>query len=83
MYICIYIREYGSCLSFSVLKTKLVKARMDQAAKKVYVSSTMHRTFGRAQWQQLRDLLHAWKLNLSSVQEGMKSVNAAQYEMQQ
>lgn len=36
-----------------VLKTKLVKARMDQATKKV--SCTMHRTFGRAQWQQLRD----------------------------
>lgn len=54
---------------------------MDQAAKKVYVSSTMHRTFGRAQWQQLRDLLHAWKGNLNSVQEGMKNVTVAQYEL--
>lgn len=68
-------------LIFLVLKTKLVRARMDQAAKKVYVSSTMHRTFGRAQWQQLRDLLHSWKNNLSSVQEGMKSIAAAQLEM--
>lgn len=56
---------------------------MDQAAKKVYVSSTMHRTFGLAQWQQLRDLLHSWKVNLSSVQEGMKAVNSSQYEIQQ
>lgn len=64
-----------------MLKTKLVRARMDQWAKKVSVTSTMHRTFGRAQWQQLRDLLHSWKTNLSSVQEGMKVVTAAQLEM--
>lgn len=64
-----------------MLKTKLVRARMDQAAKKVYVSSTMHRTFGRAQWQQLRDLLHSWKQNLGTVQEGMKSITAAQLEL--
>lgn len=64
-----------------VLKTKLVRARMDQAARKVHISSTMHRTFGRAQWQQLRDLLYAWKSNLQVTQEGMKSVAAAQMEM--
>ncbi|XP_030762502.1 eukaryotic translation initiation factor 3 subunit M [Sitophilus oryzae] len=66
-----------------VLKTKLVSARMDQLAKKVFVSSTMHRTFGRAQWQQLRDLLFSWKTNLSVVQEGMKTVTAAQIEILQ
>lgn len=66
---------------FAVLKTKLVRARMDQASKKVFVSSTMHRTFGRAQWQQLRDMLHSWKQNLGSVQEGMKSITAAQLEL--
>jgi translation initiation factor 3 subunit M len=64
-----------------VLKTKLVRARMDQAARKVYVSSTMHRTFGRAQWQQLRDLLHSWKTNLQITQEGMKSVAAVQMDL--
>jgi len=64
-----------------VLKTKLVRARMDQAARKVYVSSTMHRTFGRAQWQQLRDLLHSWKTNLQITQEGMKTVAAAQMDL--
>lgn len=54
---------------------------MDQSGRKVFVSSTMHRTFGRAQWQQLRDLLHSWRDNLSTVQEGMKSVAAAQLEL--
>nr|QBH73919.1 eukaryotic translation initiation factor 3 subunit M [Eurycantha calcarata] len=57
-----------------VLKTKLVRARMDQAARKVYVSSTMHRTFGRAQWQQLRDLLLSWRNNLQNTQDAMKTV---------
>jgi len=64
-----------------VLKTKLVRARMDQSARKVYVTSTMHRTFGQAQWQQLWDLLHSWKTNLSSVQDGMKNVTAAHMEL--
>lgn len=61
-----------------VLKTKLVRARMDQKARKVHISSTMHRTFGRPHWLQLRDLLSAWKQNLTTVQEGMKGVAAAQ-----
>ncbi|XP_044758062.1 eukaryotic translation initiation factor 3 subunit M [Coccinella septempunctata] len=64
-----------------VLKTKLVRARMNQSAKSVYVTSTMHRTFGRAQWQQLRDLLFSWKSNLSSIQEGMKHVTQTQLEL--
>ncbi|XP_020723694.1 eukaryotic translation initiation factor 3 subunit M isoform X2 [Bombus vosnesenskii] len=64
-----------------VLKTKLVRARMDQAGRKVLISSTMHRTFGKQQWMQLRDLLAAWKANLTAVQEGMKSVAAAQMEL--
>lgn len=64
-----------------VLKTRMVRARMDQAAKKIYTSSTMHRTFERAQWQQLRDLLHAWKHTLQSVHDGMAGVAAASLEM--
>lgn len=64
---------------FAVLKTKLVRARMDQSAKKVHISSTMHRTFGRAQWQTLRDLLQTWKNNLVFVQENMgKAIEAAE-----
>ncbi|XP_017772065.1 PREDICTED: eukaryotic translation initiation factor 3 subunit M [Nicrophorus vespilloides] len=60
-----------------VLKTKLVRARMNQSTRKVFITSTMHRTFGRAQWQQLRDLLHSWKANLGSVQDGMKNMATA------
>ncbi|XP_059482358.1 eukaryotic translation initiation factor 3 subunit M [Neocloeon triangulifer] len=74
--------EDGQVESFviEVLKTKLVRARMDQSAKKVYVSSTMHRTFGRQQWQQLNDLLLSWKSNLHMIQDNMKQVVVAQAE---
>lgn len=64
-----------------VLKTKLVRARMDQTARKVHVSSTMHRTFGQAQWLQLKDLLTAWRGNLTTIQESMKTVATAQIEI--
>ncbi|XP_014355742.2 eukaryotic translation initiation factor 3 subunit M [Papilio machaon] len=63
-----------------VLKTKLVRARMDQAARTVRVTSTMHRTFGPAQWQQLRSVLLAWRANVHQAHESMKSVAAAQLE---
>lgn len=59
---------------FLALKTKLVRARMDQTAKKVHISSTMHRTFDIPQWQQLRDILQSWKLNLNSIDDSMKSL---------
>lgn len=72
---------YRLMISFSaVLKTRLVRARMEQAARCVRVSSTMHRTFGRAQWQQLHGVLTAWRANVQQAHESMKSVTAAQVE---
>lgn len=64
-----------------VLKTKLVRARLDQANRRVHISSTMHRTFGAPQWEQLRDLLQSWKENLSAVRDGLAQVSAAQLEL--
>lgn len=54
---------------------------MDQKARKVHISSTMHRTFGRAQWQQLHELLLSWKGNLSTIQDAMKNVASAQVDL--
>jgi len=64
-----------------ILKTKLVRARLDQANRKVHISSTMHRTFGKPQWVQLRDLLQAWKENITVVEEGLKNVSSAQLDL--
>lgn len=80
----VYLNTYlvnRKCVA--VLKTRLVRARMDQAQRSVRVSSTMHRTFGRAQWQQLRGVLQAWRANVQQAHEAMKSVAAAQIEYNQ
>lgn len=64
-----------------VLRTRLVRGRMDQAARKVHISSTMHRTFGRPEWQLLRDVLTAWKTNVAATRDSMESVVTHQVEM--
>lgn len=64
-----------------VLKTKLVRARMDQLNKKVLVSSTMHRTFGKQHWQQLRELLTNWRTHLRQVKDSMLTIVNEQAEL--
>ena len=64
-----------------VLKTKLVRARMDQLNKKVMVSSTMHRTFGKQHWSQLRDLLTTWRAHLRQVKDSMMAIVNEQAEL--
>lgn len=59
---------------FLVFGTKLVRGRMDQASKKVNISSTMYRTFSKQQWQLLRDSFFSWRSCLSVIEEGMKTV---------
>lgn len=63
-----------------VLKTKLVRARIDQKEHKVHISSTMHRTFRIAQWQQLHDLLFTWRDNLALVQKNIGNITQQQAE---
>jgi len=64
-----------------VIKTKLVKAKMNQGEQVVNVSSTMHRTFGPGHWQQLHSTLSLWKANLATVRDQMQHVASAQIEM--
>lgn len=64
-----------------VLKTKLVKAKMNQGEQVVNVSSTMHRTFGPGHWQQLHSTLSLWKANLQTVRDQMQHVASAQIEI--
>lgn len=63
-----------------VLRTKMVQAKVDQVHKLVVVSSTMHRTFGRPQWQVLREMLSRWEHNLGQVESSMESVTQSQFE---
>lgn len=57
---------------FDVLRTQLVRAKIDQLNKKVLVQSTMHRTFGRPQWEQLRTVLNDWKNNFAHVEKTIR-----------
>jgi len=69
-----------------VIRTKLARAKMDELQQRVLVSSTMHRTFGRPQWQQLREILTVRQRELTQVQshlhavirENLESVTAVQ-----
>lgn len=63
-----------------VLRTKLVRAKVDQVNKRVLVSATMHRTFGRPQWQQLRETLAKWQVNLSQVQHTIQTAIRTQFQ---
>merc|ERR1712059_101441 len=64
-----------------VIKTKLVRAKIAQGDGTVYVSSTMHRTFGPGDWQQLHQLLSQWKSNIHTVKEQMQHVASAQVDL--
>lgn len=63
---------------FDVLRTRLVRAKIDQLNKKVLVQSTMHRTFGRPQWEQLKSVLSDWKNNFSHVEKTVRLFLAQQ-----
>merc|ERR1712080_651759 len=64
-----------------VIKTKLVRAKIVQGDSTVFVSSTMHRTFGPGDWQQLHLLLTQWKTNIHTVKEQMQHVASAQVDL--
>lgn len=40
----------------------------------------MHRTFGKQQWQQLRDTLTQWQTNLAHVHSAIASATRAQLD---
>ena len=64
-----------------VIKTKLVRAKLAQDDGIVYVSSTMHRTFGTEEWHQLHQLLTQWKGNIKTVKDQMQHVASAQIDL--
>uniref|UniRef100_A0A2K5QFW1 Eukaryotic translation initiation factor 3 subunit M n=2 Tax=Platyrrhini TaxID=9479 RepID=A0A2K5QFW1_CEBIM len=57
------------------VRTKMVYCKIDQTQRKVVVSHSTHRTFGKQQWQQLYDTLNAWKQNLNKVKNSLLSLS--------
>lgn len=62
------------------LRTRMLTAKLDQMGRKVMVATTVHRTFGRHQWQQLKDILVQWHERLHLVENSMDRVVRAQFE---
>lgn len=57
------------------VRTKMVYCKIDQTQRKVVVSHSTHRTFGKQQWQQLFDSLSSWKANLASVKTSLQTLS--------
>jgi translation initiation factor 3 subunit M len=66
-----------------VLKTKAVKARIDQIQEKVLISSTTFRTFSKHHWQIIRQHLSTWQNNLTSLDINFENVSLIQSQVQQ
>jgi translation initiation factor 3 subunit M len=66
-----------------MVRTKAVKAKMEQPSKRVLIGMTTNRTFGRPQWQQLHDQLKVWQLNVSQVLGGFVKVQQMAHQQQQ
>jgi translation initiation factor 3 subunit M len=64
-----------------LLKTKLVRAKIDQATQVVTVSSTMHRTFTKEHWHNLHGLLTDWKSNIHNIRDQIAHLATAQIDM--
>ncbi|XP_029904433.1 eukaryotic translation initiation factor 3 subunit M [Myripristis murdjan] len=57
------------------VRTKMVYCKIDQTQRKVVVSHSTHRTFGKQQWQQLYDSLSSWKANLATVKSSLQALS--------
>ena len=64
-----------------MLRTRLVRAKIDQPSRMVHVNSAMHRTFDAAHWSQLHSLLTNWKTNLHTVREHIGHLAQMQIEL--
>ncbi|XP_052801142.1 eukaryotic translation initiation factor 3 subunit M-like [Mya arenaria] len=66
-----------------VVKTKAVQVKIDQMQRKVIITSTTHRTFGRPHWQLLHASLIRWQQNLASVQTNLRALDIMQAQQAQ
>lgn len=64
-----------------LLKTKLVRAKIDQPNQVVHITSTMHRTFTKQHWTHLHTLLTSWRNNLHTIRDQISHLAQAQIEM--
>lgn len=59
-----------------VIRAGLVEAKVDQVHQKVLVSRSTHTKFDRAEWELVKERLHAWTKHISEVQKVLNGVKA-------
>lgn len=62
------------------LRTRMLTAKLDQTGRRLVVGTTVHRTFGRHQWLQLKESLVQWHERLQLVEGSMDRVTRAHFE---
>jgi len=61
-----------------VVRTKSVQVRIDQMSRRVIVCGTSQRTFGKQQWQLLRDQLDSWQRSLGLILGNLQTITPQQ-----
>jgi len=64
-----------------LLRTRLVRAKIDGPNQMVHVTSAMHRTFTQQHWSNLHSLLTNWKTNLHTVRDHIGHLAQMQMEL--
>jgi len=64
------------------VKTKAINAKMDHPSRRVIVTKTIQRTFGKPQWQQLHDQLRDWQQNVAQVLGGFVNLQKSLHPQQ-
>ncbi|XP_075250968.1 eukaryotic translation initiation factor 3 subunit M-like [Convolutriloba macropyga] len=57
------------------IRSKVVKAKIDQVNQRVLVSSVAHRTFSQAEWKNLHSVLLSWRANIESVSKQISTIS--------
>jgi len=66
----------------AVVRTKAISAKMDQPSRRVVVTGTIHRTFGKPQWQHLHEQLQVWQQNVAQVLGGFVNLQKSLHPQQ-
>jgi len=60
------------------LKTRLLTARIDQAARKVVVQAAVKRALSKPHWVNIRDTLARWKASIHHIKENLHELDTPQ-----
>lgn len=63
-----------SNFSFSAVRTKMIRCKIDHLSRKVLIDSTVQRTFNKQHWVSLKEKLELWKNNLTTINSNLHTL---------